>query len=153
MNQRDSRPRTVSIHLCRRTARWVAAQWRRTAPGPQPDRTPGAGDYRSLVPRGMAPGHVAVIQGLVWKALGLDETTSVAMSGYQLSAPLTTAAVRLGLVGAIEAQVQLQRCLSTIAVVSAQPVADDEPFRSFTPLPPAPCSLPRAALSGRWGEC
>lgn len=96
--------------------------------------TAGASDYRSFVQRGEAPGHLAVVQGLVWKAVGLDEASAVAMSGYQLSASLTTAAVRLGLVGAIEAQALLQRCLAAVADVSERTVTDDEPFRSFTPL-------------------
>jgi len=42
--------------------------------------------------------------------------------------------VRLGLVGAIEAQVRLQGCLAAISESAAQPVADDERLRSFAPL-------------------
>lgn len=96
--------------------------------------TTGAGAYRALVREGRALGHLAVVQGLLWRALGLDEATAVAMGGYQAAASLATAAVRLGLVGAIEAQALLGQALPVIAAVSEAPVAADEPLRSFTPL-------------------
>lgn len=96
--------------------------------------TKGAIPFRTLVRANRALGHLAVVQGLLWRALGLDEATVVAVSGYQAAASLTTAAIRLGLVGAIEAQTLLARSLPIVAEVSEAPVADDEPIRSFTPL-------------------
>jgi urease accessory protein len=96
--------------------------------------TAGAAAYRALIAEGKALGHLAVVQGLLWRALGLDETTAVAMGGYQAAASLATAAVRLGLVGAIQSQALLAKALPVIADVSSAPVADDEPIRSFTPL-------------------
>ncbi len=96
--------------------------------------TAGAGAYRALIAEGKALGHLAVVQGLLWRQLGLDEATAIAMSGYQAAASLATAAVRLGLVGAIQSQAFLGKALTFIAEVSSAPVADDEPIRSFTPL-------------------
>jgi urease accessory protein len=96
--------------------------------------TEGAAPYRALIREGRALGHLAVVQGLLWRALRLDEGTAVAMAGYQATAGLTTAAIRLGLVGAIEAQAFLGQALNAIAAISEAPVADDEPIRSFTPL-------------------
>jgi urease accessory protein len=94
----------------------------------------GAAPYRSLMREGKALGHLAVVQGLLWQALGLEEATVVAMSGYQSAASLATAAVRLGLVGAIEAQALLSQALPVITELSSTPIRDNEPIRSFTPL-------------------
>ncbi len=96
--------------------------------------TPGAECYRAMVRSQSAYGHLPVVQGLLWRALGLDEGTSILMSGYQAASTLTTAAVRLGLVGAIEAQALLSRSLSLVDRMTDVPVADDEPIRSFVPL-------------------
>jgi urease accessory protein len=107
--------------------------------------TPGAAAYRAMLRDGAAPGHLAVVQGLLWQALGLDEATAVAISGYQAAASLATAGVRLGLVGAIEAQAELARMLPLIETGSAAPVADDEPIRSFIPLAEIAVALHGAA--------
>lgn len=96
--------------------------------------TGGAAAYRGLIRSGAAYGHLAVVQGLVWQALGLDEATAVAIGGYQMVASLATAAVRLGVIGAIDAQAAIGRALPRIEAASAQPIADNEPLRSFAPL-------------------
>lgn len=96
--------------------------------------TRGAAGYRTMVRAGSAHGHLPVIQGLVWQALDLDEATAVAMSGYQAASSLTTAAIRLSLIGAIEAQRLLAGAIPLIQDASAAEVKDDEPIRSFIPL-------------------
>ncbi len=96
--------------------------------------TGGSAAYRALIRTGAGCGHLAVVQGLVWHALALDEATVVAISGYQMVASLATAAVRLGVIGAIDAQAVVARVLPSIDAVAIKPVADDEPLRSFTPL-------------------
>lgn len=95
--------------------------------------TAGASAYRELIRLRKAPGHVAVVQGLLWQALGLDEEAVVAIGGYQAAALLTTAGLRLGLIGAVEAQKLLGQAISIVCELSSLPVADDEPIRSFTP--------------------
>lgn len=107
--------------------------------------TAGAAAYRAMLRDGAAPGHIAVVQGLLWQALGLDEASAVAISGYQAAASLATAAVRLGLIGAIEAQAQVAGALPLIAEASLRPVADDEPIRSFVPLAEIAVALHGAA--------
>ena len=94
----------------------------------------GAERYRMMVKSRSAHGHLPVVQGLLWHSLGLDEETAVLMSGYQAAASLTTAAVRLGLVGAIEAQAVLGRTLTVIDDFAGRPIENDEPIRSFVPL-------------------
>ncbi len=96
--------------------------------------TEGAAAYRAMVQRGDACGHLAVVQGLLWQALGLDEDSVVGMAGYQAVASLATAAVRLGLIGAIEAQAAMTAALGIVAEVSGEAVAEGQPLRSFTPL-------------------
>jgi urease accessory protein len=96
--------------------------------------TRGAGAYRALVRGGGACGHLAIVQGLLWQALGLDEATTEAMSGYQMVACLATSAVRLGVIGAIEAQAVIARALPQIEAAVLTPIGEDAPLRSFTPL-------------------
>lgn len=96
--------------------------------------TAGAAAYRARIREGRALGHLCIVQGLVWGALGLDETTAVAISGYQVAASLAAAAVRLGLVGAIDAQEAISRSLPMVEAALDQEVGPDEPIRSFVPL-------------------
>jgi urease accessory protein len=93
-----------------------------------------ADTYRKLVGTGGACGHLAVVQGLVWRAAGMSEDAAVAASGYQCAMSLATAGVRLGLVGAIEAQAIVGRCLAPIASAARGPVDGDTPLASFVPL-------------------
>lgn len=95
--------------------------------------TQGAAGYRAMVRAGSAHAHLPVVQGLLWQALELDEASAVAISGYQAATSLTTAAIRLGLIGAIEAQRLIAGVMPLIRVLGAADVADDEPIRSFVP--------------------
>lgn len=96
--------------------------------------TPSALSYKQMVRSSSAYGHLPVVQGLLWRSLGIDEATTILMSGYQAATSLTTAAIRLGLIGAIEAQDVLQRSLDLVASLAEIPVAADEPMQSFIPL-------------------
>lgn len=96
--------------------------------------TPGATSYRMMIRTGSAHGHLPVVQGLLWQALDLDEATVVAISGYQAVSSLTTAALRLGLIGAIDAQRMITGVLSMIQELGAVAIRDDEPICSFIPL-------------------
>lgn len=96
--------------------------------------TAGADIYRAMIRDGTAFGHLPVVQGMLWQSLGLDEKTAIAISGYQAAASLATAAIRLGLIGAIEAQRHVADMLPVIEAVGAMPVGEDEPLRSFAPL-------------------
>lgn len=109
--------------------------------------TAGAAACRAMIREGSACGHLPVVQGLVWRALGIEEDAAAAMAGYQMAASLATAAVRLGLVGAIEAQAVLGAALPRLAALCSEPVADDEPLSSFTPL----CEI-AVALHGASGQ-
>lgn len=109
--------------------------------------TNGAGAYRAMVRKGLACGHLSVVQGLAWQALDLDEAAAVAIGGYQMVASLATAAVRLGVIGAIDAQRVVARALPAIEAAARNPVGNDEPLRSFTPL----CEI-AVAMHGASGQ-
>ncbi len=96
--------------------------------------TPGAAAYRGAMREGHALGHLSVVQGLVWQALMIDEATAVMMSGYGAVNAYISAAIRLGLIGALEAQILIQNMLPEIASAACSPVADDQPLASFSPL-------------------
>jgi urease accessory protein len=96
-------------------------------------RTPGAAQLRAAIDTGQALGHLPVVQGLVWRAVGLPQSDAIAVSGYAAAAGLVTAAVRLGAIGAVEAQLVLKNVLAEVAAISATPVAHDAGIASFTP--------------------
>jgi urease accessory protein len=96
--------------------------------------TTGADAYRAMIRDRAALGHLPAVQGMLWRSLGLDEKTAIAISGYQAAAALATAAIRLGLIGAIEAQRHVAAMLPVIDAAGAIPVGEDEPLRSFVPL-------------------
>jgi urease accessory protein len=96
--------------------------------------TPGASELRSAIDKGCALGHLPVVQGFVWRALGLAEQDAVAVGGYAAAAGLVAAAVRLGQVGAIEAQNALASGLAVVAQESETPIEADAEITSFTPL-------------------
>ena len=99
--------------------------------------TPSAEGLRTAVREGRLLGHLTVMQGSLWQSLGLDETAVTEIAGYQCAAALVTAAVRLGQVGAIEAQRILSALMPVLAEIAAQPVqgeAEEIMLIAFTPL-------------------
>jgi urease accessory protein len=94
--------------------------------------TQGAADLRSQIDAGKAHGHLPIVQGFVWRARGMSETDALAVSSYSTASGLIAAAVRLGRIGAVEAQAVLAALLPTIAELSA-PVAPDAKIESFVP--------------------
>jgi urease accessory protein len=95
--------------------------------------TAGAAPYRALVRAGEAPGHAAVVQGLVWWGAGLSLPAAEAVSAHGLCVGLLGAALRLGLIGHVEAQRSLQALRGEIAgILSAAPLPLAA-LRAFTP--------------------
>jgi len=89
---------------------------------------------RDAVRAGVGLGHIAVMQGAVWQAMGLDEKLAQLASAYGVASGVTAAAVRLGAIGALEGQKVLRGCLPLIDTLIAQPVADDAELSSFVPF-------------------
>jgi urease accessory protein len=89
---------------------------------------------RDAVRAGLCLGHIAVMQGAVWQAIGLDERLAQLASAYGVASGVTAAAVRLGAIGALEGQKVLRGCLPLIDTLVAQPVPDDAELSSFVPF-------------------
>lgn len=96
--------------------------------------TPGAEALRDGVRSGAMLGHIATLQGTIWRALGMSEGDAVAISGYQAVSSLTTAAVRLGQIGAIEAQRVMAQVLPCLANMTDDKT--DEAIAAFTDAGP-----------------
>jgi urease accessory protein len=95
-------------------------------------RTQGAAKLRAQIEAGNGHGHLPLVQGFVWRARGLSETNAILVCGYSTASGLIAAAVRLGGIGAVEAQAVLAALLPTIADLAA-PVPADAKFESFMP--------------------
>jgi urease accessory protein len=89
---------------------------------------------RQAIRDGDCLGHIVVMQGAVWRELGLDEQLAQLASGYGVASGAVAAAVRLGAIGALEGQKVLASCLPVIAELAARPVSDDTELRSFLPF-------------------
>jgi urease accessory protein len=89
---------------------------------------------REAIRAGACLGHLAVMQGSVWQAIGLDEKLAQLASAYGVASSVTAAAVRLGAIGALEGQKVLRGCLPLIDALVAQPVPDDAELSSFIPF-------------------
>jgi len=96
--------------------------------------TPLADDYKAYVRGGRAPGQLAVVQGLVWRGVGLDEETASAVSAHTMCVGFVGAAVRLGLIGHIDGQVVLRESRESIDTILADPPV---PFDAATATAPA----------------
>jgi urease accessory protein len=103
-------------------------------------RTPGADTLAAAVRAGHLLGHVTMLQGALWRAAGLDEKAVVAISGYQAIASMTTAAVRLGRIGALDAQRVMAQVLPLVSSIAddgddlSDPGDDGFVMSSFIPL-------------------
>jgi len=67
-------------------------------------QTPLAADYRALISAGRAPGHIPIVQGLVWGQSGLSESQAEAAAAHNVCTDLLGAAMRLGKVGHVDVQ-------------------------------------------------
>jgi urease accessory protein len=83
--------------------------------------TPGAAAYRERIAASTGLGHAAVVQGALAQGAGLTLAMAEAGSLHGQLVGFTSAAVRLGQIGALEAQAILSRTLSRVAVRLEQP--------------------------------
>jgi urease accessory protein len=108
--------------------------------------TPGAAAYRTRIAAGEALGHAPVVQGTIGAGLALPIDAVEAGALYGAVNGLLTAAIRLGIVGALEAQTLLAGLGGDMAGTLAAP----PPHRptAFTPLADIAVSR-RAGHAGR----
>jgi urease accessory protein len=88
-------------------------------------------ELRASVRAGEAVGHLAVVQGAMWASMGLDQMTIAVMSASAMAAQVTTAALRLGIIGHVDAQ-RLQLRVRPVIVELASRAIPDGPT-AWTP--------------------
>jgi len=93
--------------------------------------TPGAREWQGRVRSGAAFGHLAATQGVVWRGAGLDAQGASLASGYMAASGFVTAAIRLGIIGAVAAQSVLRDLLGVVAELAAAPAPAR--IESFSP--------------------
>lgn len=88
---------------------------------------------RGAVLDGLAHGHLAVAQGGVFRSMGLDLALTLAAAAHAAAQGLASAGVRLGVVGAIEAQRVLAGLHERMAAAITPPPQDAVPA-AFAPV-------------------
>jgi urease accessory protein len=83
--------------------------------------TPGAARMRAAVRAGEAFGHLPVVQGLVWRNVGLTEAASEAVAAHTFCVGLVGAALRLGVLGHLHGQQILTQARATAARLLTAP--------------------------------
>jgi urease accessory protein len=95
--------------------------------------TSGAKDYQKRVRAGEAPGHIAVVQGLLWHTLGLDVDSACHMAAHGLAVNLLGAALRLGIIGHIDSQLILGGLHAVIEDILATPPPALDEMHAYAP--------------------
>jgi urease accessory protein len=96
--------------------------------------TPGAATLKRAIDTGAACGHLAVVQGAMLAGAGLDAAACLAVSAYGMAQAFCTAAIRLGLIGHLDAQRSLARLRPHIAQLVAAPLPPLAELHSFMPV-------------------
>ena len=107
--------------------------------------SPGAAALLAAVSRGDLLGHLPVLQGVLWRDLGIIERDAVLVSAYTTASTLSTAALRLGRIGAIAAQRALRDALTSIDALTRQPVRDEGALVATTPWLDIACARQETA--------
>lgn len=96
--------------------------------------TPGAAAYQQHVLARATPGHLPVLQGLLWQQLGMQLEHCQLAAAHGLCTGLVSAAVRLGVMGHVDAQRVLTDIQPLLLQLLAQaPLALDD-ASGFTPM-------------------
>ncbi|NEW93815.1 urease accessory UreF family protein [Rhodopseudomonas sp. BR0M22] len=88
---------------------------------------PVAARLRDAIAAGACIGHLPTMQGAVWRALQFDAPSAQLASGYITASGMVAAAVRLGAIGALQAQSALQSALPIIDELVTNGDDDAEP--------------------------
>jgi len=95
--------------------------------------TPLAAEYAEMVVHGQAFGHLPVVQGLLWRGLGFPAEQALMMSAHGICTGILGAAIRLSIIGHVDAQNIHSSLLPVIEEVLLSPVLVPEHARSFIP--------------------
>jgi urease accessory protein len=95
--------------------------------------TPGAAEFRQTIAERKARGHVPVVQGMLWKATGLSEEACRAVSAHTLCTGIVGAALRLGMIGHLDAQKVLLQVRPALVELLRLPAQEAEELYAYTP--------------------
>ncbi|MBN9508820.1 MAG: urease accessory protein UreF [Alphaproteobacteria bacterium] len=95
---------------------------------------PAATAYQALAADDARLGHLAVVQGIVYRAAGMTCPMAELVSGWSLISGFSSAAVRLGVIGHVEALRITTALRAALADLLAAPARPAELPASFTPL-------------------
>lgn len=95
--------------------------------------TTGAADYRVLISERKAFGHLPVVQGLLWSAAGMTEDACRAVSAHTLCTGLIGAALRMGMIGHLDAQKVLLRVRPMLSDLLRLPVTEVDEMCAYMP--------------------
>ncbi|HVY05966.1 MAG TPA: urease accessory UreF family protein [Burkholderiales bacterium] len=95
--------------------------------------TTGAAEYRQEVMQRRARGHLAVMQGMLWTATGLSEDDCRAVSAHTLCTGIVGAALRLGMIGHLDAQKILLQVRPALLELLELPTPPAGEICSYTP--------------------
>ncbi len=96
--------------------------------------TPGAAPYQQQILAGETPGHLSVVQGLLWKRLGMHCDHCQLAAAHGLCTGLVSAAVRLGVMGHVDAQRVLTDIQPLVLELLAQEPPELDNATGFTPM-------------------
>ena len=103
--------------------------------------TPGAADYReaiaadaTLAPEAAPLGHLTAMQGFLWRQCGIGRTDAALMAAHAIALTATGAAIRLGIIGHIDAQAIVGRSAPLIAELLAEEPPPLDEIHAFVPL-------------------
>ena len=96
--------------------------------------TSGAAPYRAMVRSVTVAGHLPAVQGLLWFHIGASEASACAMSAHAATVGLLGAAVRLAIVGHLDAQRILTKTHAVIKdIIAGRPASDLDQLSSYAP--------------------
>lgn len=95
--------------------------------------TPGAAGYRQVIAERKARGHLPVVQGLLWNATGLSEEACRAVSAHTLCTGIVGAALRLGMIGYLDAQKILLQVRPVLVDLLQLPAGQTDDLYAYTP--------------------
>ncbi|MGE6689887.1 urease accessory protein UreF [Stutzerimonas stutzeri] len=96
--------------------------------------TPGAGRLQQCVGDGSLQGHLPIVQGALWRHLGLAWGDAEVASVHGFCTTLASAALRLGLFGHVEAQRVLAEVRGDLLTLLDKPPLDVADAHSFVPI-------------------
>ena len=95
--------------------------------------TGGVEAYAARVETGAAPGQGSVVHGLVTAASGLTAPAAVALSGYGVAVMIVSAALRLSIIGHLDAQRLLSRQRPFICAAAGAPPPPLDDLSAWVP--------------------